>query len=72
MWFMLLTSCSIYCALERYDVHLFMIAIRKSQVPILGRLSYRIIAVWDLDTLDAARRGVRGRPHRLLLEANYS
>ena len=31
-----------------------MIAIRKSQVFVLGRLSYRIIAVWDLDTLGSS------------------
>ena len=35
-----------------------MIAIRKSQVSVLGRLSYRIIAVWDLDSGHAGQLGL--------------
>ena len=43
-----------------------MIAIRKSQVFVLGRLSYRIIAVWDLDTLGSSdsMMGCRNRRAR--------
>ena len=59
------------CLLQIYIVHLFMIAIRKSQVPILGRLSYRIIAVWDLDTLGSGKHsfdcGIPFREHLQLI-----